>query len=507
MTSIRIFRALYRATAILALVGAAAACGGRDDGPQGRIYPIITRIGYGYMDSTGNVVTEPRFDDAGYDFVDGLAMIVSGQLNGLIDSTGTVVLEPNQGEAIIPGRSFRDGLAKAHTDSGTGFIDRYGEWKIPATLISSYGFYDGTAPACGEGRKWGYIDTEGSVVIPFQFDDAGFMRDGLAGASLGRHWGGINSSGEWLFEPTHRYVAYFSDHLLRFMDDLKWGLIDTLGNIVVPATYQRLNDHEHGFARTTLGNRWGIITAEGETVIEPTFMDAFITPSAGLWLRDGELGWGVADADGEWMIPPRFEHIVRSPEAPIIVRDGDEWGLVSDGGRIVLEPRMAFIKGFTEGVAAFTPDGHAWGFLDTTGTVVIEPQYDGAGPFFEGLAWFNMGGRPTDAGGIDGGSWGYVDKTGAVVIEPRELDRAQYFTSGMAPVKKFGLWGIIDRQGNYIADPFFDHIEIRGDLAKIIDFKTWGPYFGYMNRRGEFVWHPQRGQRYGLGTSEAGTTR
>src|SRR5690606_6339280 len=42
------------------------------------------------------------------------------------------------------------------------------------------------------GGKWGYIDREENVIIPFIYEDAGSFSDGLASVKLDGKWGFIN---------------------------------------------------------------------------------------------------------------------------------------------------------------------------------------------------------------------------------------------------------------------------------------------------------------------------
>jgi KWG protein len=61
-------------------------------------------------------------------------------------------------------------------------------------------FSQGIAPAKQKG-KWGFIDTKGKVVIPFQYVKADSFSEGLAAVATAdtNKYGYINTKGEWLF--------------------------------------------------------------------------------------------------------------------------------------------------------------------------------------------------------------------------------------------------------------------------------------------------------------------
>lgn len=53
--------------------------------------------------------------------------------------------------------------------------------------------------------------------------------------------------------------------------------------------------------------------------------------------------------------------------------------------------------------------------------------------------------------------------------------------------KKQGKWGLIDKGGNEILAPRFDHIEpFKDGIARVHE----GRRIGYINRAGKFIWEP-----------------
>ena len=57
-------------------------------------------------------------------------------------------------------------------------------------------FSEGLAPVKLKG-KWGYIDRNGALIIPAQYDDAGGFSEGLAPVKLKGKWGYIDRNGTW----------------------------------------------------------------------------------------------------------------------------------------------------------------------------------------------------------------------------------------------------------------------------------------------------------------------
>ena len=65
---------------------------------------------YGYMNKSGKVTIEPRYEKA-FDFSEGLAMFVEGAQWGVIDTAGNVVIEP----AYTVADYFSEGMAAIKT--------------------------------------------------------------------------------------------------------------------------------------------------------------------------------------------------------------------------------------------------------------------------------------------------------------------------------------------------------------------------------------------------------
>ena len=219
--------------------------------------------------------------------------------------------------------------------------------------------------------------------------------------------------------------------------DGKFGYIDVLGKVVIPPTYQKAE---------MFGGGLGLV--EGPY---PGFVNADGTPVIGV----DKVGPGDAYrsfADGV---------------APF--RKGSKWGLIDVTGKVILEPRYADIRSFSEKRAAVRVGAQdQWGigkrgYIDPTGKMVIEPVYNEALDFSDGLGAVNLKGVY--------GSWGFVDSTGKVVIEP-QFHRAYSFYGGIARAmpKEGGGFGLIYKTGKYVLSKE-EKTEKQGGLS--IKRTTW----------------------------------
>ncbi len=78
---------------------------------------------WGYIDKTGKIVIEPKFDTAG-GFFEGLALVEIDDKHGYIDKTGKIVIEPKFDFSW----GFSEGLARVEIDDKRGYIDKTGKY-------------------------------------------------------------------------------------------------------------------------------------------------------------------------------------------------------------------------------------------------------------------------------------------------------------------------------------------------------------------------------------------
>lgn len=154
-----------------------------------------------------------------------------------------------------------------------GYVDKNGTVKIPYEYDDAGNFANnGFAPVRKEvvteegetDMKWGYIDENGEEVLPFEYEDAGgFADNGLAsveveGTDDSSRYIYINSKGQRIItcEEDIKYAEKFQGNLaivsnLESGQDIisiynGYGLIDISGNEVLPCEYRNIFLHDDG---------------------------------------------------------------------------------------------------------------------------------------------------------------------------------------------------------------------------------------------------------------------
>ncbi len=78
----------------------------------------------------------------------------------------------------------------------------------------------------GINGKWGFVDEFGNSKIPCAFDTVYFFSRGLSVAKLNGHYGYINKKGAWHIKPMYEHASTFNHHCAEVIKDGKTKLID-----------------------------------------------------------------------------------------------------------------------------------------------------------------------------------------------------------------------------------------------------------------------------------------
>jgi len=141
---------------------------------------------------------------------------------------------------------FHDNLASVLKDGKWGFVDTNGKIVIPLEYDLTNGFHNKLATVEKNG-KWGYIDTTGRVVINIQYDYVNNFSYGLAAVGKDDKYGYIDENGNYKIAPIFDYGRDFNFYITAVKLNDKWGYIDTSGKIVTPIIYGYANEFKEGF--------------------------------------------------------------------------------------------------------------------------------------------------------------------------------------------------------------------------------------------------------------------
>jgi len=212
---------------------------------------------------------------------------------------------------------------------------------------------------------------------------------------------------------------------------------------------------------------------------------------------------GFIDRQGKLVIEPRFNYVRGFREGLAAARDPGKpptearWGFIDRSGAFVIEPQFQEAEDFSDGLARVRQG--AYGYIDQTGAMAIAPRFDEARSFSEGLAGV------TFAGSGDPRRIAYLDKSGKIAFELRGYDMGE-FRDGLAPVNtnmEFGVgknnvpiirgfWGFVDTTGKKVIPAKYSEAENFSEgLAAVNVDSVFVPKWGFIDRTGKMIIKPQ----------------
>ena len=319
-------------------------------------------------------------------------------------------------------------------------------------------------PAKKDGKS-GYINSEGQIIIDFEFDFFGSREftEGLASVLVNDKAGYIDTKGNFVIKPQFELAMPFSDGLAYVRVDGKHGYIDKSGHFIIPPKYYSCYSFHDGYAlvNDTVTSKGFFIDKTGKTKLTGRNFLLSEYREGLINCTDNKGNWGFIDIDGNTII--NYDYKATRP--------------------------------FYEGKAAVTPkkeiDGkpnrkEKCGFINHQGELIIPQIFEGADMKFSNgfcAVWNNN-------------LYGYIDTKGDIAI-PFEFDFTDRFSEGLAAFKPKGRnkkYGYINKSGNIMIEPKFTAVEpFANGLAEVIIGKEYERFlYGYVNKQGDYIWEPRR---------------
>lgn len=234
----------------------------------------------GFVDSSGAWIIKPVFDDIqiqmeteGDDFeinyfINGIAIVKSGELWGVINENGNWIIQPTY-DAV---GAFYDGYAKVVLNGKIGFIDSAGNTVIEPTdkLSWAYPHYDVIEVLSGFQTAYGVMDKEGKWEIK-PILKQGILPIKTIWGKLKNKWGYLSLQDGWIVKPQFSRFYHFFDGLARVeTTDGKWGWIDETGKWIIKPLFDKTEEFtSDGIAQVEIDGKRGKINIKGEWVFGP----------------------------------------------------------------------------------------------------------------------------------------------------------------------------------------------------------------------------------------------
>jgi hypothetical protein len=250
---------------------------------------------YGYIDTNGEWIIEPQYGEA-RNFRDGMAWVLYmrdcenvewGQVitrdmdnieisSAIIDRDFNYIIEP--GRYLYIGGFLHDSFTVSSMpiegdDFGFwGLVDINGTEIVPLSMelrmvVPFAPLFDGMTTVQSRDWKWGVINRELEIIIPFISDRQVHFSEGLFRICIDGAFGYVDINNQWIIEPQFEDATSFSEGFAAVKVGELWTYINRTGEIIMPPIItQRPPMFSDGLAEVRIDGRTVTINTSGEIV-------------------------------------------------------------------------------------------------------------------------------------------------------------------------------------------------------------------------------------------------
>ena len=297
-------------------------------------------------------------------FNNGYSKVGIGEFKGLIDKTGKEVVPVIFADVSFPIDNtvlVRDPLTKRWSIVSLD-LKKFTKFKYSDILPLSCGLM----AASDEDFACGYVDKNGEVVIPFEYDYVYSFHNDLAAVAKGSLFGLINKNNEVIIPFEYALLKKYSYGLIpaKNKNTGKWGFIDINNKLVIPHIYEKACSFYNGLAVVRENGQSYNIDVNGKKIEKLIFdfnEDDEVINDKPLPNKINQINDNMYSIVGK--------EIVKSKEEVIKFKEKGLYGLKNIYGEVILKPEYKRITDFSEGYACINQNGK-WGLVDTKGNII-----------------------------------------------------------------------------------------------------------------------------------------
>ena len=316
-----------------------------------------------------------------------------------------------------------------------------------------------------DSQFWGFINKSGEFEIPAKYDIA-------VGFSCG--WAFVREDGDFLFidknaknkhsvdkDELVEGEVYFMYNHLRFQDGEYYGMWDNDFSVVIPADYKYLGtpsaDKLVGFKEELSDDEgFGYLDMKGNVAIEPQWYygDAFEDGMAVVYTRKGSgldatYKYGIINKKGEYIVEPQKNALWSMGENRFAMGKSNGKYVVCDKNLEELSSSYDDMTVFSCGLAQVTKYDKGHGFIDKNGQEIVSCKYMHANNYLEDKVFVK---KDADS------KWEVLDKSGNSLFKLKEGESPseEGFHNGLALIfcydtdAKANSYRYIDKNGETI---------------------------------------------------------
>ena len=432
--------------------------------------------------------------------------LYENNLWGIIDSNGKKVIEPMYQEMLIVVNKEKDVFlctydideesgtykTKAIDSKNEMLFTKYNKVEAIENIDSSGNlWYENNVLKVKQNDKFGLINLDGNELIAPIYDEI-YSLKGIKESLIIKQdglYGLLNNKGNLIISPKYKEIKSLDEKdyqkgYITIDENDKYGLLDATGKTILENKYERIdNIYSDNYYVIEESGKQKLINKTGE---EASLTDydkiTQIINSGIVYSKDNK--YGVINFNGETLVKPIYDYLEEINTDVFKATLNDKCGLIDLNEEIKLTYEYTDIyynkdaKIYIAENADYTSSIYNSNFELKAIGVISELNNDNQYIKLktnDTYKYYNFDMEEKDIKYIlssntlyvskNNGKYGFVNKKGDIVIDYIYDDATEQNSFGFAAIKKDGLWGAIDSNGNIIIEPKYNL-----DNNLVIDF-------------------------------------
>ena len=336
-------------------------------------------------------------------------------------------------------------------------------------------------------NKWGFIDKDSVIKIPFEYDFVNPFEHQLAYVKNKGKEFYINPKNEIVIEGSFDKIDIFSEGLASVKKDGKFGFINEKGKLVIPLIYDNVDYFRtSGLCAVTLNGKSGFIDKSGKEIIKIIYPEVHQEMFDRIVIVKNNRKWAFFDNHGNQLSDFIYDKVFRTDyydfSKDIFTRDQSTF--FKNGAALVLKNgkyeflnekiKPAFVNNKFDSASVFDAFKNAivkrngkYGMIKPNGEIKVPFEYDYIEPFDTNLPNFSE-----YYNARKGKIYSFFNKNLKKIGESYEPIYNNFSTDN--PQISFknlkGKYGVVDWQGNekipFVYDEALDFKRSKNSIAK-----------------------------------------
>lgn len=314
-----------------------------------------------------------------------------------------------------------------------------------------------------ENNLFGFMDSEGIVQIPAEYDEVLNFQDGIAVVVKNGKSGLINKKNELILGFEFDQIEEIYNDLAIVSISDSFGLINRMGTLVFPLIYIDILFLNQSLIAAKNQEGYSIFNLNLEQTSELNFKEIKSLNDNYFIVQVGD-SIGLLNSNLDFVIPAIYEDITLIKDSIYSYQFDEKKGLITQSGRILTLPVYNEFSSFDEHSQTIIARlGSKMYYLNLDGLKFISSAFEyfpkalNIAHFYNGNAIFYKNGR-----------FGIINSQGKIILKPTFTALGK--VSNAVPVTKNGICGFMDITGKIILYYNFTSIDEFFNLGFIVEF-------------------------------------